>query len=1025
MAKRYDFKEVEEKQIKIWKENDTHKKVNDKNKGKEKFYFLQGPPYTSGRLHIGHAWNNSMKDIILRYKRMKGLDVWDRAGYDMHGLPTENKVQKKFELKTKEDIIKFGMDKFVQECKKFSEDNAKLMNEDMFRLGIWMDYDNAYWPIKNSFIEGEWFLIKKAFESDRLYKGKKVMTWCKDCETALAKHELEYENVTDNSIFLKFKIKNTENEYLIIWTTTPWTIPFNMGVMVNPDVDYVKVKVDNEVWFVAKALAAGFINSVMDKKFEILDEFKGTQLEGVKYTHPLEDIIPFDEFITEKTHTVVLSKEYVDTMSGTGLVHMAPGCGPEDYNVGMQNNIKAFNKLNERGEYEGMGPLTGMVAKKDDKKFIELFKEKGFLLAVTPVEHEYPHCWRCHNKVIFRATEQWFMKTEDLVQDILKYNKDVKWVPEQSNKSFSLWVENLKDNAITRQRFWGCPVPIWECECGKKEVIGSEKELREKAANEIPEDFHRPYIDSVKLKCSCGKEMVRVPDVLDVWIDSGTASWNCLEYPHRTDYFEKLFPADLILEATEQTRLWFTMLQICSGIAFGKSSYKNVYTHGMIMDYQGMKMSKSLGNIISPYEIVDKYGADVLRYYMCQTTAGKNISFSWDTVKLKQRNLNVLWNVHNYLIDLHSQLEAVDIADKSIEEDYIISKLNSTVKNVSSLFEKYKLDDTIGLIEELFLELSRTYIQMVRDKSSIGSDEEKKLIYETIKECMFKILKMFSTIAPFICEEMYLNLKEIFGTQEESIHMFDWPSYDEKLINENLENNVEALQSITQSGLAAREKASISLRWPVKEIIISSDDEFVKNVVEEMEEILKKQLNVKSIELNKKIDVNYDIKINYKTAGKKFGQDLPKIIAEIANWDGSDVYNHIKQAGKFVWENFELTMDELIFEKKVPDNFKVAEFSKGTIFLNSEKTKELEVEGFAREVMRKVQSLRKDQGLEKRDVIKLHIKTEFDEIDLYSEHIADKCGAKSITISTENSEMEEVGILEVKDKKFIIFFNII
>jgi len=964
-----------------------------------------------------------MKDIILRYKRMKGLDVWDRAGYDMHGLPTENKVQKKFELKTKEDIVAFGMDKFIQECRKFSEDNAHMMSKDMFRLGIWMDYDNAYWPIKNSFIEGEWYLIKKAHDSNRLYKGKKVMTWCKNCETALAKHELEYENVTDSSIFLKFKIENTEDEFLVIWTTTPWTIPYNMGIMVNPDIDYVKIKIDNEKWIVAKSLAVPLINSVLDKEFEIIEEFKGDKLKGTKYEHPLKDIVPFDEVKSDNMHTVVLSKEYVDTTCGSGLVHMAPGCGPEDYNVGMQNDIKAFNRLNERGEFEDMGELSGMVAKEDDKKFIDIFKEKGFLVAVTPVEHEYPHCWRCHKGIVFRTTEQWFMKTEDLVEDIIKNNEDVKWVPEQSNKNFSLWVENLKDNAITRQRFWGCPVPIWECECGNIEVIGSEKELKEKANNEIPEDFHRPYIDEVKLKCSCGKEMTRIPDVLDVWIDSGTASWNCLEYPHRTDYFDRLFPADLILEATEQTRLWFTMLQICSSIAFGKSSFKNVYTHGMIMDYQGVKMSKSLGNIISPYEVVDKYGADVLRYYMCQTTAGKNISFSWETIKLKQRNLNVLWNVHNYLLDLHTQIKDVDVAEKSVEEEYMLSKLNTSIFKISNLFEEYKLDETIGEIEDLFLELSRTYIQMVRDKSSIGSDEEKRLIYETIKECMFKILKMFSTITPFICEEMYLNLKEVFGTKEESIHLLDWPSHEPKLMDEKLENNIKALQGIIQAGLSTREKGSISLRWPVKEYIIVSENEFVKNVIDDMQDILKKQLNVKKINLNKEIKIEYSVKINYKSAGKKFGHDLPKIITEMANWNGSEVFNHIKKEGKFVWEDFELTMDELIFEKKVPENFKTSEFDNGTIFLNTERTKELDIEGFAREIMRKVQSLRKDKGLEKTNKIKLHIKTNFDEIELYSEHIADKCGAKTITISDENSEMEEVGNLKIKDKEFVIYFD--
>jgi isoleucyl-tRNA synthetase len=1028
MGAQYNFKEVEENIIKFWESCAIAEKCREKNKGGKKFYFLQGPPYTSGRLHIGHAWNNSMKDIILRYKRMKNLDVWDRAGYDMHGLPTENKVQKKFELKTKDDIIKFGMEKFILECKKFSEDNAKLMDADLFRLGVWMDYENAYWPIKNSFIEGEWLLIKRAHESNRLYKGKKVMTWCKDCETALAKHELEYENTTDNSIFLKFKIAGTDNEYLIIWTTTPWTIPYNMGVMANPEVDYIKAKVENELWIVAKPLAGPLIGGVIDKQFEVVEEFKGEKLEGKKYIHPLHDSIPFNEVRSEKIHTVMLSEEYVDTSSGTGLVHSAPGCGPEDYEVGMKYGLHPFNRLNERGEFENMGKYTGMTAKKDDKKFIEILKESGCLLAVTPVEHEYPHCWRCHNQVIFRTTEQWFMKTEDLRKEILKFNNSVKWIPEESNNSFKLWIENLKDNSITRQRFWGCPVPIWECEeCDHIEVIGSAKELLEKAATKIPDDLHKPYIDEVKLKCKCGKKMARIPDVLDVWIDSGTASWSCLEYPHREDYMNSLYPADLVLEATEQTRLWFTMLQICSAIAFGKTSYKNVYTHGMILDYQGIKMSKSLGNIISPYEIVDKYGADVLRYYMCQTSAGKNICFSWDAVKLKQRNLNVLWNLQNYLIDLAGQIKGTATAEKGIEERYINSKLNSTIKKVEEKFEMYRLDETIEDIESLFLELSRTYIQMTRDKTALGAEHEKNLVFFTVKECLLGVLKMFSLICPFICEEIYKNLKEIFKTKEESIHLFSWPAHNPALIDEPLEKHMEGAQDIMQAVLAAREKASIGLRWPIKEVLVHTQDPFIEECVKETEEIIKQQVNAKTISINKEIKVEYEIKINYKHAGERFGRDLPKIIAKLSEYNGNETYEHIKKKGKFTIKTaekeYELAPADVVFEKRAPAELKTAEFSRGTVFIDTERTKELETEGYARELMRRIQQMRKDRGLEKKDAIKIHIKTDFSGIDLYSEHIQDKCGAKGITISDADSDMEFSGEADIKGKKFKVYFD--
>jgi len=1022
MNKRYDFKEAELRLLDKWNDDKTYFQTKEKGKNGPKFYFLQGPPYTSGNIHIGHAWNNSSKDVILRYKRMRGFDVWDRAGYDMHGLPTANKVQKKLGLKNKDEIVKYGLDKFIEECKQFSIKYAKLMDKDLLRLGIWMDYDNAYYPIKNEFIEGEWFFIKKAHEKNRLYKGKKVMTWCGHCETALAKHELEYEKLKDNSIYLKFKIQDTENEFLIIWTTTPWTIPFNLAVMVNPELMYVKIKVNNETWIVAKERLEAFSKS-KDLEYEIIDEIKGEDLEGVKYIHPFNDSIDFENDNVESLHTILLSKEYVDTSAGTGLVHCAPGCGPEDYEVGVSYGLKPFNKLNEQGVFTDIPSFNGLRAKTDDKKFIELFKEKDCLVGKETIEHDYAHCWRCHNPVIFKTTEQWFLKVEDIKQEILENNKNVQWVPKESKDSYEKWVSNLKDNTITRQRFWGCPVPIWECECGHHEVIGDRKELEEKSLNDLPEDLHRPYIDKVKIKCSvCDKEMSRIPDVLDVWIDSGTASWNCLEYPHRTDYFEKYFPADFILEGNEQTRLWFNMLQICSRIAFDKSCYNNVYTTGMILDFGGVKMSKSLGNIISPYEIVDKYGADILRYYLCKLTAGKNMNFSWEDVKLKQRNLNVLWNIHNFLIDLDKQVSKDVVASEySIEEKYIISKLNSTIKIVTEKLDKYYIDEVIGIIEEFYLDLSRVYIQMVRDKLN-ESEENKKLVYNTIKKCLFETLKMFSIITPYITEEIYLNLKDIFLSKESSIHLLDWPTYEESEINTKLEESVKFTNQIIQSALAAREKAKISLRWPIKEMIISSEDPFMEEVLKDMESILKAQINVKSIKVGTIEGIKHQASLNFRNAGKKFGTDTGDLIVAFKEIDGEKAYESIKNEGTFKLDKFDLSEDEIIFEKVIPEGFTYSDFSKGTIYLNTERTEELEKEGFTREIIRRIQSLRKEKGLEKKDKIKLHI---ISPISLEDDKIKHVCGVETLTISDkeEGSDFSNVDEFEIKGNDFMIFFD--
>ncbi|MCX8193858.1 MAG: isoleucine--tRNA ligase [Candidatus Pacearchaeota archaeon] len=963
----YDFKIKEKEILEFWNKNNIYKKVKEKNKKGKKFYFLQGPPYTSGYLHIGHAWNNCLKDMVLRFRRMQGMNVWDRAGYDMHGLPTENAVQKLLKLKDKKEILKFGLDKFNKECRNYSLERLNEMNRDLWRLAVWMDFENAYKPIDNDFMSNEWFLIKEAWKQKRLYKGKKIMHWCASCETALAKHELEYENVKDKSIFLKFKLKG-KNEYLIIWTTTPWTIPFNLGVMVNPELEYVKVLVEEgkekgEVWIFAKALANVVMTGVFDKKFKIIEEFKGSKLEGIEYEHPfhkeMKDLFNDLKEKHKNIHTVVLSEEYVTTDAGTGLVHCAPGCGPEDFEVGQKYDIPPFNTLDEKGNILNIDFLKGFVAKKDDDKIIDILKAKGSLLAITEVEHEYPLCWRCHNPVIFRATEQWFLKIEDLIPKILKANKKVTWVPKWAQSAFDAWVKALKDNSITRQRFWGTPVPIWECSnnnCKTIEVIGSIKELEKKAQSKLPEDLHKPWIDSVKLKCpKCNNFMERVPDVLDVWLDSGTTSWNCLYYPLREDFFREWFPADFILEANEQIKLWFSMLQICSFIAFKKPCYKAVYVHGMILDWQGMKMSKSLGNVVSPYEVIDKYGVDLFRYYMTECRAGENLNFSWEGMKQKQRNINVLWNIKNYLLELAQLLKKNPIKIKpefSIEEKYILSRLNSTIKEVRELYEAYKLDEIIAKIESLFLELSRIYIQFVREKSSLGSEKERETVLYTIYESMINVIKLFAPICPYITEAIFLEMKKAFGLKEESIHMTEWPKVNEKAIDKKLEQKFSVALEIIEKTLACRSAEAIGLRWPLASLTIKTD----KKLNKELQEIIMRQVNVKKIE--------------FKPSEKK--------IIEIE--------------------------------------------------LNTKLTPELEAEGYVREIMRTIQETRKKAGLIKEQKIILAL--EVDEqlqnyVKKFEKLVKEKVNAVKINFGKPTQKYEYSYEDKIKNKAIKISFNVI
>lgn len=1055
----YNHAELEPEILEFWQKNQITEKLKKRNSKGKNWSFLQGPPYTSGKVHLGTAWNTSLKDIALRYKRAHGFNVWDRNGYDVHGLPTAHKVMAKYKLETKEDIEAFGIGKFMSECKKFSLEMGNQMTKDFKRIGCTLDYSDSYMALKNDYMEGEWWMVKKAWEKKRLYRGEKVMTWCGNCETAVAKHECEYQIVKEDSIFVKFPVKGKKDEYLIIWTTTPWTIPFNLAIMANPELDYLKVEVTDpkkeksqkEKWILAKALAGMVVQSVADKRMKVLEEFKGEKLEGLKYIHPFEKFISkYSEL--EKTHpnvhTVILSDEFVDVSAGSGLVHSAPGSGPEDQEACKPYNIPPFNTLSEDGYFrEGTGKFEGLRAKENDDKFIEALKKEKVLIAVTEVEHDYPHCWRCHKPVIFRPTKQWFFKIEDIRDRMVKENAKVNWVPK--TQAFDAWTSNLKDNSITRQRYWGTPVPIWKCnnkECGQIEVIGSIKELKRKAGK-VPKDLHRPWIDKVEWKCNkCQKKnrkgkMKRIPDILDVWIDAGTCAWNCFYYPQREDYIKKFFPADLILEATEQVRLWFSMLSICSQLAMGKNCYKNVYMYGMLRDIDGVKMSKSLGNIITPDEMIEKHGADVLRYYMCQTNAGQDISFSWDGPALKSRYLQILWNVQRFLINLagENSLNPFEINKSKlgkaigIEEKYIISKSNSTIKRVTELFDAYRFDETIGPLEELFLELSRTYIQMIRDKSSLGTQKEKQACIYTIGHVLLNCVNMFQIIAPFISEAIYQNLKEEFGLKEESINLLPWPKADERMINKKLEQEMETAQQIIQSALAAREKAHIGLRWPIKEIVVVSQNRYVIDTVGRLNEIISRQINSKEVNAERHLpELSVSIKPNYSVIGPAYGQLSPQIIAKLAAENADTVIKEINKKGSYDFEVenevVKITRGMLNLEHDVPDHYQEVEFKGGFVYLNVERTEELENEGFARELTRQIQNLRKEGRLEKQEAISLFVKVSENSksrLKSFQNEIKEKVGAQSMEFSVEESKAKFPyrNEFRIKEEDFFIGFE--
>jgi isoleucyl-tRNA synthetase len=905
-----------------------------------------------------------------------------------------------------------------------------------------MDFENASYPIDNSYIEGEWFLVKKAHEKERLYEGLRTMSWCASCQTAMAKHECEYREVKEPSIFVKFPVKGKENEYLIIWTTTPWTIAYNLAIMVNPDLDYVKAKVGDEIWILAKQLAAPVIQSFTDHTLEVLEEFKGKQLEGLEYSHPWDKRWEHYKEIKAKhpkTHTVLMSTEYVDTSAGTGLVHCAPGCGPEDYEVGRKNNIPAFNSLREDGIFpDDMGVFSGLKAKKDDVKFVEAMKEDGILIATTEVEHDYAHCQRCHNPVVFRTTKQWFFKTEDLKDKMVEANEKTYWVPDAAKKAFKSWLENLRDNSITKQRYWGTPVPIWKCgTCGKYDVIGSALELKEKAGH-CPDNLHKPWIDSVEISCECGDKKKRIPDILDVWIDAGTLSWNILDYPQNKELYNKYYPADFIIEGKDQIRGWFNLLMVSSFLALDRPSFKTCYMHGFITDVEGEKMSKSLGNIISPFEVIDKHGADTLRLYTTGVSAGEDMNFSWDEIKLRHRNLSILWNTHKYLIEQCKLFDAKPAEISALNnmetvEIYILSKTHSTIKKVTELFEKYLIHEIPAALTDQFLELSRTYIQMTRDKANSEDEEERKTVLSVIYHSLYQTVQVLAPLCPFITEQIYRNLKQEFGLEKESVHDLDWPSADESLIDEKLEQRFETAKNMIQGILSAREKAQMGVRWPIAEAIFVSTKEDAREALEDLGSLVKIQTNVKTINVVEAFDkVKMMVKADYTKMGPDFGDKSPQIVAQLATTSPESVIKSIENDGKFEvalnGEKFELTREHIIIKREVPDGFAEGEFKNGFVYLDLMRTPDLEAEGYARELMRRVQALRKDAKLSKQDRISLFIRTDEETVGslkVWFDAIKEKVGAVQMNIThNEPAKMHQHKKKEkIKDKEFVVEFD--
>lgn len=847
----------EEDILKFWEDNKIYEKSKKKNAKGKKFYMMDGPPYANANIHLGTALNKTLKDVAMRSKRLQGFDVFDRPGYDTHGVPIEFKVEKEIGSRGKQDIEKYGVAKFVNRCREFATQYIEVMNSEFKNLGVWMDWNNPYLTLSDDYIEAIWHAFKEADKKGLLYLGKYPVHVCPRCETAVAYNEIEYGKQKDTSVYVKFALKKKKNTFLIIWTTTPWTLPANTGVMVNPGVDYVEAEMSSgERWIIAKDLLPK-IMSTLEMGFTIKDEYKGKKMEGWEYISPLTNNLKLK---LKNAYKVILSARYVTTEDGTGLVHCAPGHGKEDFEVGRDNKLDAPSPVANNGVLtEEAGKYAGKKAREVDREIIDDLKASGDLVYEQIYEHDYPLCWRDKTPLLMISMPQWFLKISEIQKKLLKENENNYWVPDYMKLRMKAWLEGIGDWPVSRQRYWGTPLPIWYDEkTGDKVVVGSLDELK-KLSGKKKIDLHKPGIDDIEIVCK-GKKLKRVPEVLDVWFDSGVSSWAALGYPAEDKKFKKYWPADLNIEGKDQVRGWWNSQMILSQISFDKKPFDAVMVHGMILDLGKKKMSKSGGNSVSPKEIIEKNSRDYMRYYLTKSSKGEDFSFDENEFRDIQKMFMLLLNTNNFVNQIAKGKQKIEIEDK-----WIISRFNRLVGEVTECYNKYRFPEAITKIETfLMTDLSRTYIQIIRDRS-----EE---VQEVMNEIRLGLLKLLAPVVPFITEKVWQGLREKKVVKEESIHLSEWPGGGKT--DNKLEENFVSLLKMIELGLAERDKVKIGLKWPLAKAIVSCENKFDKSLLD----IVAKQLNVKKVEIKpgKESRVELDVEMTPELEAEGYAREFAR-----------------------------------------------------------------------------------------------------------------------------------------------------
>ena len=977
-----DSVEREKEVIEFWKKNDIFKKSLKIREGHPTFMFYDGPPTANGKPHIGHIETRVFKDVIPRFWTMKGYEVPRKAGWDTHGLPVELEVEKMLGINGKPQIEKYGVEPFIQKCKESVWKYKHEWEQMSDRVGFWADMDDPYVTYHDDYIESEWWALKEIHKKGLLYKGHKIVPYCPRCGTSLSSHEVAqgYKDVRETSCIARFKVKNEENTYILAWTTTPWTLPSNVALCVNPKETYVKIKAEDGKKYI---LAEALVPSVIKGEYEIITKYIGDELYGTEY----EPLYNFAK--PEKKAWYVIADNYVTLTDGTGVVHIAPAFGEDDSRVGKDNDLPFVQLVDEQGNFsKETGKWAGTFVKDADKLVLKDLEDRGLLFAALPYEHSYPFCWRCDTPLLYYAIDTWFIKMSALRDRLVANNNTVNWMPENiKDGRFGNFLENVIDWGLSRSRYWGTPLPVWECECGHYDVIGSREELKERCEN-VPDDIelHKPYLDPLTMKCEkCGKEMHRVPYVIDCWFDSGSMPFAQYHYPFENkELFHKHFPAQFISEAIDQTRGWFYTLMAISTLLFDKSPFENCLVLGHVQDKDGQKMSKHKGNVVDPWQVLDNQGADAVRWYFCASSSPwLPTRFYPEGISEYQRKfIGTFWNTYAFYV-LYADIDDFNPMDYKLEYDklsqmdkWALSKLNTLVKTVDELMTDYKVTESARAIQDFTDELSNWYVRRSRDRFwANGMEQDKVNAYMTLYTCLVTLAKVCAPFVPFMTEEIYQNLvTNLDKTAPESIHLCDFPVANEDYIDEKLEENMETVLKIVTLGRACRNVSGMKNRQVLSKAYVESK----KKLDENYYYIIKEELNVKELEFvdDASSFVSYNVKPNLKTVGPKFGAILPKINQMLRMGDGTAYVRELKENGKVVLEigeaKVELLEEDLLIETTKSEKYISMQEDDMIVVLNIELTPELIEEGFVRELISKIQNLRKESGFEVQNHIEIY-----------------------------------------------------